>query len=628
MTIAKRSRQSNKLARQLAKKQQSGWLQPSLIGAIMPRSALAALLILCTFVVYSPVLSYPFVNYDDGDYVTRNLHVQQGLTKATFAWAITSTEYSNWHPVTWFSHALDWELFGGNARGHHFTSILLHALNAVLLFLLLAWVTGKTGRSLFVGALFALHPLNVESVAWVAERKTVLSMFFFLLTLAAYAWYARQPKFWRYVCVFALFALGLAAKPMIVTLPFLLMLLVYWPLQRIASWTPQPEVLIVPQRPWRWLAWEKLPLLVLSAASCVLTVLAQRGSIPASDVLPIGLRLANAIHSYVMYLSKTFWPHPLGVYYPLDPSTVTTLETVLSFLLVGGLSIGAWRLRARGHLFMGWFWFLGALIPMIGVVQVGNQAMADRYAYLPLIGIFIALAWESEDLVVRRGVDLKWSVAAGCIVLVSLSLVTLQQIKVWSSSSALWTHTLEITKHNIVAERSLYLAEDNLAYELLSLGRQDEALEHFQNAARLSPADPLSHWALAAHLDDQGRLAEAMQNYEVVASNSKNPRQLTAAYLSLAVIASELGQYAKASEYSQKALQTDPQTVDALVLDAERTAATNTSASAYLRLGLLLEQARQTSKARQAYEQAIKLDPGSPLGHQLLNHLQAARPGS
>jgi len=254
--------------------------------------------------------------------------------------------------------------------------------------------------------------------------------------------------------------------------------------------------------------------------------------------------------------------------------------------------------------------------------------MADRYAYLPLIGIFIALAWESEDLVVRRGVDLKWSVAAGCIVLVSLSLVTLQQIKVWSSSSALWTHTLEITKHNIVAERSLYLAEDNLAYELLSLGRQDEALEHFQNAARLSPADPLSHWALAAHLDDQGRLAEAMQNYEVVASNSKNPRQLTAAYLSLAVIASELGQYAKASEYSQKALQTDPQTVDALVLDAERTAATNTSASAYLRLGLLLEQARQTSKARQAYEQAIKLDPGSPLGHQLLNHLQAARPGS
>src|SRR3974390_1641059 len=278
--------------------------------------ALALLLAICTIAVYFPVLSYPFVNYDDGDYVTQNLHVQQGLTKATVAWALTSTQYSNWHPVTWLSHALDWQIFGNNPHGHHFTNVLLHSLNAAILFLLLAVVTGKIGRSLFVAALFALHPLNVESVAWIAERKSVLSMFFLLLTVAAYVWYSRRPSFWRYASVFALFAVGLAAKPMIVTLPFVLLLLDFWPLRRIAAWTPEAEQFPAPQLSWGRLVLEKVPLLVLSIGSSAITVIAQRGAIPSSDALPLGERLANAIHSYGMYLAKTFWPNPLVVYYP------------------------------------------------------------------------------------------------------------------------------------------------------------------------------------------------------------------------------------------------------------------------------------------------------------------------
>jgi len=222
-------------------------------GSWQQRSVFALVLAIGTFAVYSSVLDHPFINYDDGDYVTQNLHIQQGLTRATLAWAVSSTEYSNWHPATWISHALDWEFFGKNPRGHHLTSILLHALNAALLFLLVVTLTGKTIPSFFVGAMFALHPMNVESVAWVAERKNVLSMFFLLLTMLAYAWYVQKPKVGRYILVFALFALGLMAKPMIVTLPFLLLLLDYWPLQRIASWTGQNPDFLAPQKSWRWL---------------------------------------------------------------------------------------------------------------------------------------------------------------------------------------------------------------------------------------------------------------------------------------------------------------------------------------------------------------------------------------
>lgn len=391
-------------------------------SATKQKWALALLLAACTFAVYFPVLSHPFVNYDDPDYVTANPHVQQGLTRATLEWAASSVEHSNWHPVTWLSHALDCELFGLAPAGHHFSSLLLHAINAALLFLFLASVTAKTGRSLFVAALFALHPINVESVAWIAERKTVLSMFFLLLTLAAYAWYVSRPTAGRYISVVVPYALGLAAKPMIVTLPFLLMLLDYWPLQRIKGMDATSRAFPAPQRPWARLVLEKLPLLALSTASGVVTVIAQRGSILSSEILPFGLRLANAIHSYVTYLGKAFWPDPLAVYYPRGNFTLAGWETLLSLSLLIGLSAAAWKMRSRGYLLTGWLWFLGALVPMIGLVQVGNQAMADRYAYLPLIGIFIAITWAIGEFVAKRNIDSKFSMLAGAIVLVAFVL--------------------------------------------------------------------------------------------------------------------------------------------------------------------------------------------------------------
>lgn len=594
-------------------------------AAVKKRWVLAVLLAVGTLAVYSPVLSYPFTNYDDNEYVTQNSHIQQGISCSTIAWAFRSTQFSNWHPVTWLSHALDWQLFGKDAGGHHFTGIFFHALNAGLLFLLLSSATGKKWRSLFVAALFAVHPLNVESVAWVAERKTVLSMFFMLLTIAAYAWYARQPEFRRYVCIFVLFALGLAAKPMIVTLPFLLMLLDYWPLGRMAWWSPKHERFVVPQKPWRSLAVEKIPLLILSGASCVITVMAQRGSIPSAEQLSFGARLSNAVHSYLMYLGKTFWPNPLVVYYPLDPGSLATWMTVLSFLLLAAVSVAVWKWRAHGYLLTGWFWFLGTLVPMIGLVQVGNQAMADRYAYLPLIGFFLGATWGVADMAAAKRVNPKAGIFAGGIVLLCLTLVTLQQMRFWNGSQPLWTHTLDVTKHNLVAERNLYIAEDNLAYELLSQGRAGEALEHFQTAARLAPADPLSHWALASSLEDQGHLSEALQNYEIVTRNPENSRQLAAAYLSMGVISTELGDYKGAREYSQKALQTDSQTVQAMVADAERSASEHSSADTELRAGLRLEQAGELAKARDAYQQVIRFAPHSALAHRLLEHLDGGR---
>jgi protein O-mannosyl-transferase len=577
--------------------------------------ALALILAVTTFAGYSPILSHPFVNYDDPDYVTQNPQVQRGLTFETLAWALASTEHSNWHPVTWLSHALDCDLFGLNPAGHHFTSLLLHAVNAALLFLFLTWVTGKAGSSLFVAALFAFHPLNVESVAWIAERKTLLSMFFLLLTLFAYIWYARRPRMGPYVCMLTLFALGLAAKPMIVTLPFAMLVLDYWPLQRIQEWTVAAEILPMPQWPWRWLLIEKIPLLLISAGSSVITVIAQRGSILPSEFLPLGARLSNAVRSYGLYLAKTFWPNPLAVYYTRAGSA--SWEAAVSLAILAGLSAIVWRFRSRGYLPTGWLWFLGTMVPMIGLVQVGNQAMADRYAYLPLIGIFIAITWGIGEFASRRDMSPKICVLAGVIVVVALSCVSFRQVRVWRSSLELWTRALEVTQDN-------YVANDNLAYELLSEGRPQEALPYFQTAASLAPADPLSHWALAASLQDRGRLQEAAQNYEVVIRNPENQRQLASACLSAAVISSELGDYQSASEYSREALQADRQTVTAFVLDAQHSVAQVPSASMYLRLGLLLEQVQQIQGARQAYEQVVKLDPNSALARRLLDHLRAA----
>ena len=462
--------------------------------------AVCLLLAVVVFAVYFPVLRHPFVIYDDVDYVSQNQQVQQGLTLGTLRWALTSMQFSNWHPLTWMSHALDCELFGLDAGGHHLTSLLLHAINAVILFFLLSRMTGKIGRSLMVALLFGLHPVNVESVAWVAERKTVLSMLFLLLALWAYLWYVRKPGIGRHGCVDALFALALAAKPMAVTFPFLLLLLDYWPLQRIKlqriklqqdnDWQSPSETLSLPQVPPLRLFTEKLPLFALSAASCTVTVIAQhRVALKTMEAFPLRDRVVNAIFSYVMYLWKFVWPVHLSVFYAPQGSRLAIWQAVLCLAFITAISILVWReRRSRPYLLFGWLWFLGTLVPMIGIVQVGDQGMADRYAYLPYVGIFIAAVWGLADLAERSRIESRWSAAAACAVLLVLSFLTRGQLRNWESSYALFTHSLQVAPDNYVAENIVGTALLEEAFRTTGQKCATEALVHFEDAVRINSA--------------------------------------------------------------------------------------------------------------------------------------------
>ena len=375
---------------------------------------LGLVLVVATIVLYYPAIHHPFVNYDDDGYVTENVHVQNGLSWDTVEWAFTTYDQANWHPLTWLSHALDCQLFEQNPAGPHATNVLLHALNVALLFWILAQATGFMGRSFMVAALFALHPINVESVVWVAERKNLLSMLLFLLALGAYRWYAREPRPRRYVVVAILFALGLMAKPQIVTLPFVLLLWDYWPLRRMAIDgqaavdTPDErsalakgrlEPVALPQRSFSRLLVEKGPLLALSAISAVITMQAQKRGGGINPDVSLSARLANAIVCYARYLGKAVWPTRLAPMYPHPGNHLPTWEVFTALLLLLVLTALVAAGRRHRYLPVGWLWFLGTLIPMIGLVQVGRQAMADRYAYLPFIGLFIMICWGVPDAI-------------------------------------------------------------------------------------------------------------------------------------------------------------------------------------------------------------------------------------
>ena len=406
--------------------------------------------------------------WDDQPYVTLNSHVQGGLSWSTVKWAFSSTEASNWHPVTWLSHALDWQLFGPNAMGHHLHSVLLHAVNVVVLFLLLAWGTKRAGPSLLVAALFAVHPLNVESVAWVAERKNVLSTLFFLLAIAAYAWYARGPDWrrsWeRYLLVAALFAVGLMAKPMVITLPFVLLLLDYWPLRRM--WPEPAAASSAEERPakveWRvsfvGLLVEKIPLLVLSAASAWITMKAQEDAVRPLQEFPFAIRIENAVVAYGLYLWKMIWPARLVVLYPHPTSLLPARQVGMASVLLVGVTALVVVFRRRRYLPVGWFWFLGMLVPVIGLVQPGEGAMADRYAYVTLIGIFIMIAWGLDEWAQATGVRQRWRVVVAMGVVIALGVVSVRQMSYWDSEYDLWSHTLALTKDNPLAHGRLAMA--------------------------------------------------------------------------------------------------------------------------------------------------------------------------
>jgi len=592
--------------------------------------AICLLLAVLTFAVYVPAMGHPFIfNYDDDCYVINNSHVQAGLVWGTVTWALTSTECSNWHPLTWLSHALDGQLYGLNPPGHHVTNVLLHVLNVVLLFLLLVYATGSAGRSALVAALFACHPFNVESVAWIAERKNVLSTFFFLLTLGAYGWYALKPSVMRYSAVAALFVLGLASKPMVITLPCVLLLLDFWPLRRIQGWEQQPpQNLNTPAfsevRSSR-LVLEKLPLLALSAASAAVTIFAQRSYGSMHFQLPLGVRLENAIYAYAMYVWKAFVPVRLAVFYPHPGATLAFWQLGLATLFVFSVSALVWReRRARPYLVTGWLWFLGTLVPVIGLVQVGEQAMADRYAYIPLIGIFLMAVWGAADLADSRQLSFRSRAKIAAIVLVIFSIFTSDQIRYWRSAADLWQHAVDVTKDN-------FSAEENLGVALLASDRSAEAAPHFESAVRIRPTDSGSHLNLAGIYAQTGRTRDAISEYEIALPGVSNPTMQAVACETLGRLYSQVGNYAKARASYQQALRIDPQRVTASeglakveMSDAIRNVAESPSGESYLRLGQVLQQTGRVLEARAAYQQALKLNPKLAEAKSALDSLKAS----
>ncbi len=457
-------------------------------------AGLSALLGALTIALYSPVLGHSFVAFDDRDYVTENPHIRGGLAWKTIRWAFTSTDAANWHPLTWLSHALDYQMFGLNAAGHHFDSVLIHALNAVVLFLLLAWISKRLRPSLLVAALFAVHPMNVESVAWVAERKNLLSALFFFLAIAAYVRYVHKPGWRRYLLVAALFAAGLMAKPMVITLPFVLLLLDYWPLERMQI--GNLDASSVPGVPFAKLLFEKVPLLVLSAASAWITVAAQRSgqAVGSLQQFPLALRSENAIVSYGLYLWRTVWPAGLAALYPHPTTALPAWQWILSTLVLIVITTIAVVFRSRRYLPVGWFWFLGTLIPVIGLVQVGFAAMADRYAYEPLIGIFVMIVWSVDDWAAAKQVRAVWLVVPSLCVLSALAVVTFRQLSYWENTYTLWTRAVAVTEGNSFAHEALATALMNP--DVLTMPRNpenldteqkrvDEARRHFEDALKI-----------------------------------------------------------------------------------------------------------------------------------------------
>ncbi|MGO8742757.1 MAG: tetratricopeptide repeat protein [Limisphaerales bacterium] len=499
-----------------------------------------------TFAVFGQTVHHEFVNYDDDLYVYENPVVQKGLTWEGFRWALTYGQIGHWHPLTWLSHMLDCQLYGLQAGGHHLTNILLHTATAILLFLVLRRMTGFLWRSAFVAAVFAIHPLHVESVAWVAERKDVLSAFFFMLTLGAYVRYVRRPPSKiRYGAVVLFFALGLLSKNMLVTMPFVLLLLDYWPLNRLSGFSPR--VLL------RRVA-EKIPLLVLAVGSCVATALMPE-KVPAEYMLSFALRSENAVVSYVTYLWQMIHPAGLACVYPNPANDLPLWQVAGALGLLLAISGVAWAFR-KTHpcLVVGWLWYLGMLIPVIGLVQISFYAHADRYTYLPQIGLYLLLTWAAADLCAgwrHRRVVLG---GGATVILVALIFCARTQASYWRNSELLWTHTLACTSDNCVAH-------NNLGNALLQKGSVNEAMVHYQKALQIKPDFAEAHINLGTALLQKGKVDEAMVHYQKALQINPDYAE---AHLNLANALLKKGRVAEAITHLQKTLQIKPDSPDVL----------------------------------------------------------------
>lgn len=549
----------------------------------------ALVLIAISLALYNPVGHHPFVNYDDESYIVDNAHVKDGLTWQSVKWAWTSINEGNWHPVTWLSHMLDCQLFQLNPAGHHYMNAVLHAMNAALLFWVLYSATGFLWRSAMVAALFALHPINVESVAWVAERKNLLSLFFLLLALGAYGWYANKPRISRYGLVAILFALSLMAKPQVITFPFVLLLWDYWPLRRVGTQSAAEEGIDGPQpetKSWRWLLLEKLPLFAICVPSAILTLRAQaaEGAVTSFKRYPLSFRLANAVVSYARYLGKALWPSHLSLMYPYQPAALTKLQIALSILLLLLISLAVVASRQR-YLTVGWLWFLGTLVPMIGLVQVGVQSMADRYAYLPFIGLFIAICWGVAEFAERHSASYKALAAVSAVVLLALALASHRQIGYWSDNLTLWSHAAAVTTDN-------YVAEDGIGNSLLARGDLEQAMPHFRTAATIRPTDAISNLNLAFYKLQHNDLAGALAQYQTVTENAVDGRLRAGAFLNMGLIEDKFGHITAARNDFQTAVNLRPRNI-----------------RAWIGLGSTALRAGDYQAAIQAYTHAVAVQP-------------------
>ncbi|MEJ2070299.1 MAG: tetratricopeptide repeat protein [Syntrophobacterales bacterium] len=550
-------------------------------------------LVLATLAVYWGVKDHQFIHYDDDIYVINNPPVRAGLTFKGLTWAFT-TLYPYWHPLTWLSHMLDCQVFGLHPGAHHLTSLFFHIANALLLFLWLQWVTGALGRSFLVAALFALHPLHVESVTWVAERKDVLSTFFWLLTMWAYAWYAASPGLKRYALVLICFCLGLMSKPMLVTLPLVLLVLDYWPLGR---WSPEAATaaeeegtserrVSLPR-----LLYEKAPLLALAALASLITFYGQKagGAVFSPEWLTLTRRLANALVAYVSYMVKMVWPSHLALLYPLSSAPLPLWQPLGAALLLIVLSFVVIRYAPRyPYLPVGWLWYLGTLVPVIGLVQVGSQAMADRFTYMPLIGLFIIVAWGMVDLTTRwRAARFLLPAGAGLILLL-LALVSWGQVRLWRNSITLFEYTLKVTGDN-------QKIQNNLGLVLFKKGRLDEAAAHFKEALRLKPDYADANYNLGLILMSRGKRKQAIYYFEEALR--LNP-YFAPVYNDLGLALAQQGKVDQAIALYQKALRLDSH-----------------FAFAYNNLGNAFVVKGKIAAAIACYQKALHLDPNNALSH-------------
>jgi len=592
---------------------------------------LAILLAVGTMVLYAPAIQNGFVNYDDTDYVTRNAHVLHGVTWENLRWAFgTDNPAANWHPLTWISHMVDVQLYGTKAAGHHFTNVLLQTVDIVILFLLLAKATRLPLRSAAVAALFALHPLTVESVAWVAELKTVLCMFFLLLTVWAYGWYVRKLSVGRYLWVFEFFALALMSKLMVVTLPFGLLLLDYWPLGRFAYVENSGErrgFLSVFVR----LAIEKIPLLLLSAAASLITLRLHRKEGALAAAMPFSWRLKNAIYSYWVYLGKLIWPSRLAVFYPHPENSLAWWKVIVAALLLAGISALVWRYREKKYLVFGWLWFLGTMVPMIGIVQSGRQGMAGRFMYIPIIGLLIAIVWLVGDWASRLRVQQGVALAAFVALVIPYVYQTRKQIGYWHDSVSLFSYTLQSTDNNGIAE-------ENMGAALVESGQPELAQTHFEAAVRLIPELASAHYNLGFLMQRQNRAEQAAREYRQAIALSSDPLEGAQAHNNLGILYLMSKNYTAALPELSAAIALNPNeqnsyigrgTIEleswnyaAAAADFARAAEISPSPVACYWLGQALERKGDYAQAANAYSAALQLAPGLT---EARNRLEALR---